>query len=144
MSEIKKVLIFRESNSDVQSLGTLKADTFNCKTLELPWKNNAQKISCIPVGMYRCKFTYSRRFKLFTYEIFDVPNRAGIRIHSANFTRQLLGCIALGATLTDLDKDGQLDTTSSRSTVFQFEKAMGCRPFDLVISDVSKETPVNA
>jgi hypothetical protein len=48
----------------------------------------------------------------------DVPNRDWILIHPANYTRELLGCIAVGMDHKDIDKDGELDLTSSR-------KAMG-------------------
>ena len=47
-----------------------------------------------------------------------MPNRDWILIHPANYTRELLGCIAVGMDHKDIDKDGELDLTSSR-------KAMG-------------------
>lgn len=50
----------------------------------------------IPEGTYLCKWTLSPRLKKYTYEVTGVPGRKGIRIHSANFPRQLKGCIALG------------------------------------------------
>ena len=33
--------------------GKLKCDgEFICYTIELPWKNNEKRVSCIPVGKY--------------------------------------------------------------------------------------------
>jgi hypothetical protein len=63
-------------------------------TLELPWRGNAQDISCIPPGLYEIAFTHSPKFKRVTLEILNVPNREGIRCHPANHVRELLGCIA--------------------------------------------------
>ena len=55
----------------------------------------------------------------------DVPNRAGVRIHPANYARQLEGCIALGLGKADLDKDGNIDITSSKQAVEIAEKNLG-------------------
>lgn len=63
-------------------------------TLERPWKDNETDISCIPVGVYRLAFTYSPRFERYMLEITDVPDRTGIRVHSANVVYELDGCIA--------------------------------------------------
>ena len=70
----------------------------------------------------------------FTYEVMDVPQRAGIRIHSANFTRQLLGCIALGDLLKDLDADGTTDILHSGKTVEEFEAIMEEKEFEIKIT----------
>ena len=69
----------------------------------------------------------------FTYEIEKVSNRTGIRIHSANFYYQLNGCIALGVTPKDVNKDGQLDVLNSRNTIKAFEQFMGKSNFKLLI-----------
>mgnify|MGYP001579009667 FL=1 len=78
-------------------------------------------------------YTLSPLFKKHTYEIQNVPNRAGIRIHSGNYTRQILGCILLGKTLTDIDGDGIIDVTDSSTTVNEFEKLMKFQSFTLKI-----------
>lgn len=106
---------------------------FSCKSLELPDKGNEKSISCIPEGYYQCEKTYSPAFDQELYLVKDVPNRSGIRIHPANYTRQLKGCIALGQKHTDLDKDGHYDVTSSVSTVEEFEKILQDQPFQLII-----------
>ena len=54
----------------------------------------------INAGVYKVKYTYSPRFKKEMLHIF-VPNRAGIRIHSANRGIELQGCIAIGVANTD-------------------------------------------
>lgn len=50
---------------------------------------------------------------IYTPEIAGVAGRSGLRIHVANYTRQLEGCIAPGYSFTDLDKDGTLDIAES-------------------------------
>jgi hypothetical protein len=65
-----------------------------CYTIELPWLNNARKISCIPEGRYRLRhrFTDKRQHHL---EVADVPHRSSILIHPANSAQKdLQGCIA--------------------------------------------------
>lgn len=90
-------------------------------TLELPWKNNERRVSCIPIGTYRLKLHTSPKFGQ-CYWVKDVPNRDAILIHPANYTRQLLGCIAVGLDHKDIDKDGELDLTSSRKAMDQILK----------------------
>ncbi len=129
----REVVITRQDDSDKVTPGTLSFGAWSCKTLELPDKGNASKISCIPKGVYVCEYTFSPSFQKFTYEIKDVPNRAGIRIHSGNYTRQILGCILLGQSHTDIDKDGIMDVTGSALTISQFEKLMNKEKFTLKI-----------
>ncbi len=139
MNNLKKVLINRTSGDQKQSLGVLTTDGFTCKTLELPDKNNASRISCIPTGTYIVKYMRSPLFSknaghdVFTYSVLNVPNRAGIRIHSANYARQLLGCVALGDAHKDLDIDGQLDVVHSGDTMRKFEEVMNKEDFELTI-----------
>ena len=65
-----------------------------CLTIELPWKNNETKVSCIPEGKYFIKKRYSKKFQ-WHLEVLDVENRSLILFHSANNALQELnGCIA--------------------------------------------------
>ena len=69
-------------------------DKFICKTIELPWKENQKRISCIPEGKYSLKKRYSKKFK-WHIEIMDVSNRSSILFHPANNAlKELNGCIA--------------------------------------------------
>lgn len=131
------VEIKRTQSDDKQTLGTLEAYNngakLTCKTLELGWKDNAKNISCIPKGEYKVVWNYSPKFKTNTYEIQAVPNRTGIRIHPANYFRQLNGCIALGDKLVDIDGDGKLDVANSKATLKLFENFMGKKEFTMKI-----------
>ena len=65
-----------------------------CLTIELPWKNNETKVSCIPEGKYFIKKRYSKKFQ-WHLEVLDVKNRSLILFHPANNALQELnGCIA--------------------------------------------------
>lgn len=69
-------------------------------TIELPWKNNVPRFSCIPEGRYRIKMRYSLKFK--THMLIEgVKDRALILIHPANDAiKELKGCIAPVSHLT--------------------------------------------
>jgi hypothetical protein len=127
------VILTRNSDNGIETLGTLTYGNFTCKTLERPNKGNQPNISCIPVGTYTCKYTFSFKFLKYTYELQNVPNRSGIRIHSANLYSQLLGCIALGDSYSDINADKQLDILNSRATITAFENLMNKQPFQLII-----------
>lgn len=65
-----------------------------CRTVELPWKNNQPRVSCIPVGTYRLRKRFTERFS-HHFEVMDVPDRKYILFHAANDAgRELRGCIA--------------------------------------------------
>jgi hypothetical protein len=65
-----------------------------CNTIELPWKNNEKRVSCIPEGRYFIRKRYSQKFK-WHLEVVDVKNRSYILFHPANNAlRELNGCIA--------------------------------------------------
>lgn len=75
-------------------------NSFQCYTIELPWRNNEPQHSCIPVGRYRLQMRYSLKHK--THLILEgVKDRALILIHPANNAlKELKGCIAPVSDLT--------------------------------------------
>lgn len=89
---------------------------WECRTLELPDLNNQSRISCIPKGEYEVIKRNSAKYGDH-FHILNVPNRSYILIHNANYVRQLLGCIAVGLSHTDIDGDGLRDVTRSKSTM---------------------------
>ena len=63
-------------------------------TIELPWKRNETKVSCIPEGKYFIRKRYSQKFK-WHIEIMNVSKRSFILFHPANNAlTELNGCIA--------------------------------------------------
>jgi hypothetical protein len=75
-----------------------------CSTIELPWKNNESRISCIPEGKYALVKRYSPHHK-WHLELQNVPGRQLILIHPANDAMsELEGCIAPVAMITGMGK----------------------------------------
>ena len=89
---------------------------FECVTLELPWKGNKTNISCIPRGIYHVSHRESEKYGSHLH-VEDVKGRSYILIHVANYVSQLRGCIALGSSFADINRDGIIDVTSSRNTL---------------------------
>jgi hypothetical protein len=96
-------------------------------TLELPWKNNQPKFSCIPEGEYEYRIAKSPRLGTDVIWIDDVQGRTSIQIHTGNFTSQILGCILVGNAISDINNDGILDVSQSKLT------------FDKLLSNISRE-----
>jgi hypothetical protein len=138
-----EVHLLRLLQDERQTLGVLIAidqrRLFTCKTLELSWKHNLPGESCIPEGSYECIYTRSGRLSslagrdVYTYEVFGVPGRKGIRIHAANYFHQLQGCIALGSAFKDLNLDERLDLIHSGETLRRFHEFMRLEPFNLIV-----------
>jgi hypothetical protein len=67
--------------------------------------------------MYRIILTASPKFKRDLWRLVDVPGREAILIHTANYARQLNGCIGVGKYHADIDGDGNEDTPQSAKTL---------------------------
>lgn len=137
---MKVVQLHRDIDTGKQTLGRVyvfedNKMIFKCKSLELPWKDNQRRISCYPAGEYDCKMTMSASFKKMLYLVLNVPDRDGIRWHSANFVRQLRGCTALGDIHKDIDLDGKMDVVHSGATMKKFERILNYEPFKLRVLD---------
>lgn len=116
-----EVILTRLVKDKTQTLGELivfEGDNaiYHCKTMELEEDINAVRDDCIPPGTYNVVKRYSAKYKEH-FHVLDVPNRSYILIHSANYSRQLLGCIAVGKEHIDIDHDGLEDVTNSRVTM---------------------------
>ena len=99
------------------TIGRLSYGDFQCWTLELPLLNNASNVSCIyPAGGYKGQKHFSPN-NGDCIAINNVMDRTNIQIHSANFLRQLRGCIAVGDSIKPSDRDGLPYVTNSKSTL---------------------------
>ena len=70
-----------------------------CDTLENPWLDNQQTISCIPAGIYNVRLRLARESASRDYLhllVKDVPNRKYILFHRGNFPKDTSGCILVG------------------------------------------------
>ena len=128
MLEIK-----RQESCEKQTLGALYHEGKEvCKTLELPWLENQRRVSCIPKGTYKVVKRHSAKYKNH-FHITDVENRDWILIHHGNYYTDILGCILVGKSHTDINGDGLLDVTSSVATMKQLNDLLPDE-FELVIS----------
>lgn len=136
---MKRARLIREYTGDQGTFGRIYFDDYVRFTGELPERDNAPNISCIPAGSYRCAFTFSPRFKRGMYLIEAVPGRSGVRIHPANLMGdsklglrcQLNGCIALAERKGTIS--GQSAILVSAPAVSFLEQVMRREPFELEI-----------
>ena len=129
---IPVVTLKRAYSDDKQQLGDLSIDGFKCKTLELKYRDNQKNISSIPKGIYTCKRRFSIKFG-WVYEVQNVKGRSGILIHSGNTFFDIQGCILLGDSFGDINKDKHADILNSTKTVKAFETFMQKKDFILEI-----------
>jgi hypothetical protein len=72
--------------------------------IELPWKNNQARVSCIPEGRYELVKRWSLKFGRHL-QVMNVSGRELILIHPANEAlRELKGCIAPVCLITGAGK----------------------------------------
>lgn len=108
-------------------------------TLERPWAENQQNISCIPAGRYRCRRLHSPKFGN-TYEITEVPNRTHVLFHSGNTIEDTQGCILIGEEFSGTWDRPMI--VSSRRGFIEFMRYLdGALEFDLVIYEPALVAP---
>ena len=83
------------------TFGTLLDEFGNvlCQTIERPYTGDHP---CIPHGEYQVE-PYQSPTKGAVWQIMKVPGRTNIEIHPANLSSQLLGCIAPGMTIGNIN-----------------------------------------
>ena len=93
---MKTLRLKRLKSNSMGTLGILTIDGVEvCQTLELPWVNNKQNVSCIPDGIYFCKRVNSPHFGN-VFEITKVKDRTHVLLHAGNFLKNTNGCVLLG------------------------------------------------
>jgi len=123
-----KVVLTRLVDTGTQTNGILQVFrgfevVFQCFTMELAWKENFRRQSCIPTGKYRVVSRISSKHGLH-YHILNVANRDLILIHVANYASQLEGCIGVGSDLADINRDGSLDIVNSTATLARLREVL--------------------
>ena len=128
---MNRIVIIRTGKQDIQSKGYLYIydDKDNmlldAYSLELPWEENKQGISCIPEGVYNAQKHISPTFGDCIW-IRDVPDRYEILLHPGNYVGSpnpntgkpdLRGCIAPGSAFRDITGDGIQEVVKSRDTM---------------------------
>lgn len=64
-------------------------------SLEPPWRDNQEDISCIPQGEYKCVRVQSPKFGE-TFKVIGVDGRTDILFHWGNELEDTEGCILIG------------------------------------------------
>lgn len=136
MNQIKGTLI-RIQRDTKQTLGKLILfeglnKIFECCTLELPYLENENDISCVYTGIHLLTY-YKRPNGKDSYLFRNVINRRWIEIHQLNYYDQTDGCIGVGKDHIDIDNDGLKDITHSGSTINELMKATNKRDIILTI-----------
>jgi len=134
----------RVEHTDEGTFGVLTFGAQSCRSIELPWRDNIRRRSCIPEGTYRCGVVQSPRFGR-VYGVMGVKDRTAILLHSANLAgdvdlgwdSQLHGCIApcdrLGS-LKNIKNRWQRAGLVSRPALTRLMSWAGGRPFTLEIT----------
>lgn len=124
----------RKTRNKDGTFGLLTTDSgFVCVTVELDWQNNEVGKSCIPEGTYTCTYRLSPAHGM-CYHIENVPDRTNCEIHAANFAHELLGCIAPGHEVIQLN--GLPAVSKSRDTLAALEDNLNRETFTLVIKEI--------
>jgi hypothetical protein len=93
-----KLDLKREPSSGECTLGKLSINgVYYCYTLEDVVRTSKIKgITAVPEGTYEVTITWSGRFNRPMPLLLDVPNFAGVRIHTGNTALDTEGCIIVG------------------------------------------------
>lgn len=131
---MKKLVLYRNNYIGPEILGHLMVFEdlpkggsrliFECKTIELEWKNNTVNQSCVPAGFYNIEWEYSSKFNEYLWELKGVPGRSEAKIHVANYYTQIQGCIAVGDMHICINSDPYPDVRNSRNTLNRLHKTL--------------------
>lgn len=97
IDEPVRIFLHRNFEDKYGTHGTIKDETGKvlCYTIERPWLNNKNDISCIPEGIYECS-PHNSLDHPSSWELANVPGRQAILIHSGNTIADTKGCIIVG------------------------------------------------
>lgn len=98
-----RIVVQRRWETDTSICGEMYVDDQReCFTLE-PSRTTPVHLGhpCIPAGTYSVILTPSPHLGYVTPELLSVPSRTAIRIHVANYPKDVLGCTAVGDTHTE-------------------------------------------
>lgn len=153
-----RVHLIRQPTTDQGTFGllTVPARAVSWISLELPWRDNSPRKSCIPPGPAEGTMTYIARLREVSkwsprldgrlFGLLNVPGRSDIEIHAANFGgdvdlgwhTDLLGCIAPGLKSGSLIHPDvgqpQAALLSSRTALEQMMSELGDEDFALEVS----------
>lgn len=120
---MKKLTLTRFEDDGVQTRGALiiEGTAKVYTTLELAWKNNAKRISCIPTGTYEIEPRWSSKYG-HHYKVNNVKERSAILIHRGNYFGDTAGCILVGIDWKHLDEDKRADVAHSSQAMYELNQ----------------------
>jgi hypothetical protein len=138
-----RMKLYRLSQCDKQTMSRFMVNGYTCPALELPWQDNQKDISRIPAGTYPITHQISPTFGA-SIRLHDVPGRENIVVHFGNFVGSLnprtgrpdsRGCPIPGLKFVDIDGDGIMDVSDSKTAVNQLIAAWGQTEGFIEVSD---------
>jgi hypothetical protein len=129
----KQIKIIRDIRDEAKTMGRIYVGgDFIGYTLELPWKDNQPRISCIPTGTYEVVFRDDpgSAYKYKHLHVKNVPGRSWILFHVGNFLKDTKGCILPG-----LSRSGQTVSSSRKAFNNLMDKLEGATSIKLVIEN---------
>jgi len=101
MNQVTLKRVYGDTQTDGTLQFTYNGKTISCPTIERPWLDNKEGVSCIfpapgidPIS-YLCKWSYMASHDVWHYELQGVSGRTGIFIHRGLFVTDSMGCILL-------------------------------------------------
>lgn len=132
----------RDDQNDSRSFGTLFREngTRICETIELPWKDNAPGVSCIPPERTVFALRFSPKHGHAVPGALDVPGRSDVEWHPDNVVQTLLGCIGPGTVRGKLewpkDSGEMVDAVLHSKVAFdEIMTEIGCATYAQLTSD---------
>lgn len=154
-----QAILDRTESCDEGTFGWLRVlnettgdELFACATAELPWRDNAPMISCIPPGRYEFHWREDSPKHGAVYEAASVEGRSNIQIHAANlagdeskgYVKQLDGCIAPGRSVVGFRAGNkpagardQRGVSASKSALVDLVAVLRKEPFVLTIKEAT-------
>jgi len=105
-------------------------------SLEPPWKDNKQFVSCVPAGVYQTTKMYSQKFSKELFVLHNVTKRNLIEIHIGNTVIDTEGCILIGSQYSIVENA----IMYSKDAFDMFMKLMPPEGFIIHIKDLNNET----
>lgn len=115
-------------------------------TIEEPWRDNKQYVSCVPAGSYLVRPHSGTKYhgkdptrvSDDAYVLAHVPGREAVLIHVGNTLEDTEGCILPGRAAGTLGgKDAVLNSTSAMKILLE---KIGRKDFELLILDCPRQS----
>lgn len=130
---MRNLFLKRIATSDLGTFGVFCLGSIPvCLSCELPWKDNQNEISCIPVGSYLCEPWDSEQHPI-SYRLIEVPNRKDVLIHPGNSIANSRGCILPGTSFDPIG--GVPGVWHSMTAMKELRDLLGKNEFGLLISE---------